>query len=93
MSSHFRWQLGRYRGIVNCDLTWDIINPDSIVIVTASECGPDDVSVGGRVGDRFMGEARYTVNNISPYFGGVNFRITIEWAEPLFSYVTVSVLD
>jgi len=63
-------------------------------MVTASECGSGGTSEGGRVNnDRFLGSARFTVNNIAPYDGGVAFRVTVEWDEPLETYVDVTVFD
>jgi hypothetical protein len=63
-------------------------------MVTASECGPGDTSEGGRVNnDRFIGSAHYIVKNIAPFDGGVRFRVSIDWDEPLETYVDVTVFD
>jgi hypothetical protein len=94
MTSHCRWWVGPGNGKWNFHFDWDRINRNSCVMITASECGPGDTNTGGQVNnDRFLGEAVYTVHNIAPYHGGVDFRVTIDWPEPLNTYIDITVFD
>lgn len=82
-------------GIFN--FSWDIINHDSSVIVTASE-GKEPAENGQVLGttespERFIGDAQFSVHDVAPYDGGVTFRIEIDWPSLLNLWVCITVLD
>lgn len=82
---------------VRCNFQWDIINKDSFVVVTASE-GSEFIEGGSIIMStaspkRFVGSARFTVDNIAPHEGGVTFRVTIDWPRPLMLWTDIIVLD
>jgi hypothetical protein len=79
------------------NFNWDAIDHDSVVLISASEYGPDD-------GDpphspRFVGDATIRVRNVSPHGPpfdpnhGVTFVVTVDWDEPLHVVTDISVLD
>jgi hypothetical protein len=90
MAQHVVFFWGAFRKVVTCDLAWDQITHSSVVIVTASEGAPP---ISSAAPERFVGDARFTVNNVAPRDGGVTFRITIEWDDPLNLWTTVTVFD
>jgi hypothetical protein len=77
-------------GVTSFNLNWDQIRHDSIVVITASEGDPPITSAAP---NRFVGDARFTINNVAPHDGGVGFRVTIEWPQPLNLWTTVTVFD
>lgn len=73
------------------------IDHRSYVIVTASE-GSEKEQDGKPVLDsqsphRFVGDARITVDNISPHDGGVTFRVTVDWPDPLMLWTDIIIVD
>jgi hypothetical protein len=89
MPTHALFFWGFHNGATTFHLTWNQIFHNSIVVITASEGKP--LSSEGAV--RFVGDARFTVNNIAPFDGGVDFRVTIEWDDPLDLWTSVTVFD
>lgn len=89
MAEILRVYWGEIHGRHVCTLHWNIVRQESVVVVTASE--------GDRLTttypNRWVGDARITVNNIAPYFGGVVFRLTIEWNHPLHIWTDVILFD
>jgi hypothetical protein len=79
-----------HNGVTVFNLQWDQIFHDSIVVITASEGQPPISSAAPQL---FVGDARYTVNNVSPFDGGVRFRVTVEWDEPINLWTTITVFD
>lgn len=76
---------------------WRIITHTSFVVVTASE-GREGVEDGvilytSQSPQRHLGHARFTVNNIAPYDGGVRFRVTVDWPTPLMLWTDIIVFD
>jgi hypothetical protein len=76
---------------------WDIINQDSFVLITASE-GSERVEDCTMIYDsqsphRFVGAARFTVDNIAPHDGGVTFHVTIDWPSPLILWIDIVVFN
>lgn len=90
MPQHLSLFLSFQNGVTTFDLEWDQIQHDSIVLIAASE-GKEPISTAAP--ERFVGSARYTVNNIAPFDGGVSFTITIEWDAPINLWTTVTVFD
>ncbi|MEV8389655.1 MULTISPECIES: hypothetical protein [unclassified Streptomyces] len=76
---------GAYNGWVNFPITWNVINPNSTVIVTASEVDANGV--------RFIGAAPVTVTGIAPGSGIVTVKINIAWNSPLRIRTDVVVLN
>ncbi len=81
---------------------WDIIEHNSVVVITTTE-GTERFDDGVPIFDtnspnRFVGDARFTVDNIAPYDGGVWFRVTIYWSwwnwwRPLTLWTDIIVFD
>jgi hypothetical protein len=104
---------GSYHGRVKFNFNWPgTINLRSVVVVTASEYDPIqlDLSIpvpGGTPRPyppdsdyrRFVGDADFTVANISPHGpagldpGGVTFVVNINWRHPLPVATDITVLD
>jgi hypothetical protein len=42
---------------------------------------------GDPTAGKFMGDARFTVNNVVPEDGNVIVRVTIDWEDPLVLFV------
>ena len=87
------------RRTVRCNFHWSDIRHDSVVVVTASE-GQEGVDADDHViaytsnsPQRFVGSARFTVDNIAPYDGGVVFRVTIDWPSPLTLWTDIILFD
>lgn len=87
MALTYRYYWGRKHGTWNLKFNWDAIRYDSYVVVTASEGTPPDVSIGGEVGQRFVGNAAFTIHNVAPHDGGVTIKLTIDWESDLDTYV------
>ena len=62
-------------GAVNYGFNWSAIHAGSHVYVSASEID--------NAGNRFMGAAAYTVQNVVVKEGRVEFRLVIDWNSPL----------
>src|SRR4030095_1101434 len=76
---------------------WDIIRHDSFVVITASE-GREVVEdhmmiYNSQSPNRFVGAARFTVDNIAPNDGGVTFHVTIDWGSLLTLWVDIIVFN
>lgn len=72
MPSHWRHYWGKNdSGVYN--FQWDIIHDNSYVLITASE-GRGDASGSP---NRFVGDAIFIIQNVSPHEGGVTFRLQI----------------
>jgi hypothetical protein len=64
-----------HNGAVNYGFNWSAIHAGSHVYVSASEVD--------NAGNRFMGAAAYTVQNVVVKEGRVEFRLVIDWNSPL----------
>jgi hypothetical protein len=64
-----------HNGAVNYGFNWSAIHAGSHVYVSASEVDNN--------GNRFMGAAAYTVQNVVVKEGRVEFRLVIDWNSPL----------
>src|SRR5258707_3909416 len=77
----------------------DIVNSDSVVVITATEYNPAIVPPdheNERL--RFLGDANIWVSNISPHGAGspnfgVEFAINVDFPNPLFVVFDITVLD
>lgn len=67
------WSPGN--GTWDLPITWGVINPNSTVVITASE-------VDGN-GNRFVGAAPLSVSSIAPGNGAVVFKINIGWSSAI----------
>jgi hypothetical protein len=76
---------GAYNGLVNFPITWNVINANSTVIVTACEVDANGV--------RFLGSAPITVTGIAPGAGIVTAKINIAWNSPIRIRTDVTVLN
>jgi hypothetical protein len=80
----YRHSWGRRNGVVTLNLTnWPEIKPDSLMFASAGEGIVDGDPTAGK----FMGDARFTVNNVVPENGNVVVRVTIDWEEPIVLFV------
>jgi hypothetical protein len=86
---HIYW--GRQNGRVKCFVSADFISPFSVVLVTASEGDAEEHSNNPNF--RFVGDANFRVENISPTQGGVWFIVSVDWFEPLPLYTDIVILD
>jgi hypothetical protein len=81
------------------NVNWDLIDSDSVVVVTASEY----VSVANPPPDanlqRFVGDATITVEDIAPHGPpfdanhGVSFVVNVTFPDPLFIVTDITVFD
>jgi hypothetical protein len=74
-----------------------LITHSSFVVIAASE-GSEKFEDGRVIPDtqsphRFVGHARITVDNIAPHDGGVTFRVTVDWPDPLMLWTDIIVFD
>lgn len=85
------------QGRTSLNFNWDVINHDSVVLVTASEYVVDDANPAGS--RRFIGNATISVDNISPHGPpydpnhGVTFVVNVEWGSPLHVVTDITVMD
>ncbi len=76
-----------------------LVNSDSVVVITASEYNPGAVPPNHENERlRFLGDANIWVSNISPHGDGspnfgVEFAINVDFPDPLFVVVDITVLD
>jgi len=80
-----RYDFGNWRGWLNCNFSWGVINRNSVVLISATEAGQEGVA--------FVGDAVYTVHNVAPYDGGVHFRVHIDWSTPIRFVVMILVVN
>jgi hypothetical protein len=73
------------RGTVNFGFNWSPIHAGSHVYVSASEID--------NAGNRFMGSAPYTVQNIVVKEGRVEFRMVIDWSSPIRVSTDILTID
>src|SRR4030095_11838824 len=97
MAHYYHFNYGFHRFVEDFNFSWDIINHQSSVVITASE-GSEISENGHMVGSsqspqRFLGAAPFKVYNVCPYDGGVTFRIDISWFAPLDLWVCITVFD
>lgn len=73
-----------YKGCGSFVLTinWGGIHAGSSVIVSISEYS----NAANPAGSRFVGSAKYAVNNVSPFEGGVKVWVDISWPNPINIY-------
>jgi hypothetical protein len=73
----------------------DSIHSNSIVLISASECIPDQYNAQRftPVFNRHVGDAAITVQNIAPQEGFVDYLIYVDSVNPLDVMVDVVVLD
>jgi hypothetical protein len=90
MSKVFRIFWGRHNGRVKLTVNGDIINDQSIVLVTASE-GDEANSTASPA--RFVGNANIRVENIAPFNKGVVFIVSVDWDHPLPIWTDIVILD
>jgi hypothetical protein len=95
MPRHARIFWGRHIGRTIFNFTWssirgDRITGDSVVLISASEGQIPNTTAPNF---RFVGDANFTVSNISPRFNAVSFVVNIDWYEPLILYTDITVFD
>ena len=102
MARVFRWYLGFFNGTMDCRLDTPEVRNRSVVLVSVSEGeggSPQEPGVrSSNPPDRFLGSARMFVANISPRrpsngIPGVDFRIIVNWFEPLAVWADIFVAD
>ena len=90
MPQHARYYWGKRNGIVRYDFAWNQVTHDSVVLISASEGKPP---ISTAAPDRYVGDAVFTVLNIAPYDGGVEFGVRIDWDDPLDLWTDITVFD
>lgn len=73
-----------YRGNGSFILTinWGGIHLGSSVMVSISEYS----NTANPRGSRFIGAAKFAVNNVSPFEGGVKVWVDVSWPNPIYIY-------
>lgn len=84
----YRHDWGNLKGQQILPLNWGLITPNSLVFVAIGEGNPPLPANG-----KFIGNARYTVHNVSPQNGLVKIWVNIEWANPIRLYVDYFVFN
>ncbi len=92
----YRWSWGP-RFSQKFNFQWDIIDHRSFVVITASE-GREVVEdrtilYTTESPNRFVGDARFTVDNIAPHDGGVTFHVTVDFWRPLMLWTDIIVFN
>ena len=75
---------------------WPLITPNSVVLVSASECKPYDYTVPSftaRIPERYVGDAPVVVKNVAPQDGRVEIVVSIGWGDPLNVVTDIVVID
>ena len=72
-------------GNITLNINCGVINASSNVIISISEYS----DVNNAVNTRFMGAAKFAVNNICPRVGGVIINMDITWGTPLLIYISI----
>ena len=75
---------------------WPLITPNSVVLVSASECKPYDYTVPSftsRIPQRYVGDAPIVVKNVAPQDGRVEIVIEVRWRDPLNVVTDIVVID
>jgi hypothetical protein len=97
MAKVFRWFLGSCNGRVDCHFDHPVVHNQSVVLVSVSEGvgGGREGAFSTAAPARFLGNAPMRVENISPRRddSGVDFRIVVDWFEPLGVWVDIFVAD
>ncbi len=73
-----------YRGHGSFILTinWGGIHAGSSVMMSISEYS----NPANPAGSRFIGSAKYAVNNVTPFEGGVKVWVDVNWPNPIYIY-------
>jgi hypothetical protein len=73
-----------YRGNGSFIITinWGDIHAGSSVMVSISEFS----NPANPAGSRFIGAAKYAVNNVTPFDGGVKVWVDVSWPNPIYIY-------
>jgi hypothetical protein len=80
----YRHSWGRLNGVVTLNLSnWPEVKPDSLMFASVGEGIVDGDPTAGK----FMGDARFTVNNVVPEDGNIRIGVTIDWEEPIVLFV------
>ena len=66
-------------------INWGGIHAGSSVMISISEYS----NTANPAGSRFIGAAKYAVNNISPFEGGVNVWVDVSWPNPINIYFDI----
>jgi hypothetical protein len=69
------------------------IRRDSVVHISVTEATELQEGVFTPIYSRFIGAANFTVHNIAPADGHVDFIVTIDWPEPLNIVTDISIFD
>jgi len=72
-------------GNISLNINCGGINAASNVMISISEYS----NISNPVNSRFMGAAKFAVNNICPRAGGVVVNMDITWTAPLFIYISI----
>ena len=96
MAQHLRIFWGPHIGRTVFNLTWDSIRGDtmdgnSVVLISASE-GIKELN-SNAPNFRMVGDANFTVSNISPRTNAVSFVVNIDWYERLNLWTDITVFD
>ena len=72
----------RGHGSFVLNINWGGIHAGSSVMVSISEYS----NPANPRGSRFIGAAKFAVNNVSPFEGGVKVWVDVSWPNPIYIY-------
>jgi hypothetical protein len=93
MPRHARVFWGSHQGIKRYELRWRPVRFDSVVLISASEGPPPAPMQFAMIPNRFVGDAVFRVQNISPRDGSVEFVVEVVWPDPLPLWTDVTLFD
>ena len=75
----------RGNGSFVLNINWGGIHAGSSVMISISEYS----NTANPRGTRFVGSAKFAVNNVSPFEGGVKVWVDVSWPNPIYIYFDI----
>lgn len=75
----------RGNGSFVLNINWGGIHAGSSVMISISEYS----NTANPRGSRFVGSAKFAVNNVSPFEGGVKVWVDVSWPNPIYIYFDI----
>ena len=88
-----RMYLRNKKGRNKFRLTNPNISRNSVIHISVSEATALSEPAFTPIFSRFVGSANFTVSNVSPNDGFVDFVVTIDWPQPLNVVTDISIFD
>jgi hypothetical protein len=89
----YRMYLKGRRGRCHENFRTPDIKHNSVVHISISEVSESFLPLTDQTFTRFVGDATISVNNISPSDGRVDFVVTVDWNEPLWICIDITILE